>query len=427
MKTFLFAPLLAVLVLLASCRRDEGKVQSEKLPVVVEQVKANADYAAQRYVGQVEAERSALVSFTGTGMIVEMAVSEGQHVKKGQLIARLDESQARHMVEEATLGEKQAASQEAQSATLEEQAANKRVASGYTTAQASHALALAKATLDQAADALARMQTLHEKGSLPDVKWVEVQTKYEQAQQSYNAAQRVVDEARVEALQSDLGLRQARETRQASRVGSAQSGVTRAIADKNLRDCAIYAPTDGVVVERFLSVGEVALPSQPVVRMMTTKNVSVVVSVPEADIQNIEDGMRCVVRSKAIAGEEWVSRRLTKVVDGDATTHTYKVKIEVEDAGHRLLPGMVCEVLLAPSEAPLRLTVPLRAVGERSDGSHFVWVFQGGKAHRRTIEIGELRGNRALVVGGLREGETIITEGYQKVDEGSEVITTNSH
>lgn len=422
MKEYVYAAVVAAGVAFASCKGDDAQVGREPLAVVTETVEMTTEYAAQEYVGTVAAEQSSLVSFTGTGAVKEMAVREGQTVRKGQLIARLDAEQSENMLAEAELAQEQSRHTEAVSANLREQAANQRRGSDYSEEQARQSLALAEASLRQALDARERMQALHDAGSLPDIKWVEVQTKVDQAQASYEAARKVVDQSKIQTQQNDLGLRQAETTQQSSRVATEQAGVSVDIARKNLKDCAIYAPTDGVVVQTFLNAGEVALPSQPVARIMTTADVDVVVAVPERDIASIGAGTRCVVRCSALAGEEWVTTDVVKLMDGDALTHTYKVKVRLRGAGQKLLPGMVCSVAFCPAGAEPRLMVPVRAVQQRSDGTHFVWVARGSKAHRQTIELGQLTGNRAVVTAGLRRGDKMITEGYQKVDEGGEII-----
>lgn len=436
MNKAFYTTLVVTLVTLASCKSDEAKVEKETLQVETETISRTTDYSSQSYVGVVEAEASSLVSFTGTGAIVEMAVREGQHVRKGQLIARLDETQARNLLNQAQYGHEQARKTEEQSMTATEQAQYTQEQAKYVREQSSvgqqqaqNALALAKATLDEALDAQARMKVLHDNNSLPEMKWVEVQTKVQQAQASYNTALKNCETASITTKQSDVsykqtevGTRQAQNVNAQSQVATKQAGVNVDIARKNLQDCAIYAPCDGVVVTKYLNVGEVALPSQPIVKIMTNNNVKVTVSVPEKDMAGITDGMRTIVRCAALEGEEWVSTSLVKDLSGDPLTHTYKVKVNVPSAGSKLLPGMVCNVLFSSEDATPEITVPIRAVQQKMDGSNFVWVAKDGKAHRQEVAIGKTIGNRIIITSGLTEGTKVITEGYQKVDEGGAII-----
>jgi len=67
------------------------------------------------------------------------------------------------------------------------------------------------------------------------------------------------------------------------------------------------------------------------------------------------------------------------------------------------------------------MTVPVRSVQQSADGNKFVWLDKNGKAHRQTIETGQVQGDRICIVSGLAEGDKVIVEGYQKVSQGSEV------
>ena len=387
----LIASLMAGAIMLTGCKGTETKPTKDPLQVVTETVEMSTDYDSDDYVGVVEAESSSMVSFTGTGLIVDMLVKEGQRVRKGQLIARLDTEQAQHMLSQARYGREQAANASAQARQSEEQA---RLAQQ----QAANSVAMAKAQLDQAKDAQERMRQLYEANSLPEMKWVEVKSKVEQAQASYDIALKSQEQAAVTLRQSQTGYDQ-------TQTAQGQAGVTEKMAEKNLKDCSVYAPCDGVVTNRYLNRGEVALPSQPIVKIITSRDVKVCISVPEADIAKLQDGDRMTVRCAALEGEEWVSQTIVKDMQGDVTTHTYKVNIQVRDAGDKLLPGMVCNVKHAKGESEARITVPIKAVQQRADHTLFVWVAEGGKAHRRTITIAQTVGNRAIVTSGLKPGD----------------------
>ena len=170
--------ILAALALFSACGKErETQQQMEALRVSVEQVQRSTETRTTPYVGVVEEEQSTMVSFTGMAVLKSVNVAEGQAVRKGQLLATLDDAQARN------------------------------------------ALAAAKSALDQARDAEQRMRKLYDNQSLPDMKWVEVQSKVEQAQASY-----------------DMCL-------------------------KNLQDCSATAPCSGVVGSKIMGVGETVLPS----------------------------------------------------------------------------------------------------------------------------------------------------------------------
>ena len=88
-------------LLITACSSGPRQAEEETLQVVVEQVAPSAEFNCTPYVGVVEEEQSTMVSFTGMAMLKTMKVSEGQQVRKGQLLASIDDAQARHDLEAA--------------------------------------------------------------------------------------------------------------------------------------------------------------------------------------------------------------------------------------------------------------------------------------------------------------------------------------
>ena len=249
--------------------------------------------------------------------------------------------------------------------------------------QARNLLAGAEAQAQQAEDALQRYQLLHDNGSLPEVQWVEIQSKVAQAR-------------------SQL-----------------------AVAKKNLADCRLVAPVGGIVGKKMVKAGETALPSQAVVTILDISGVKVKVAIPEAEVSGITSRSSSYIEVEA-AGKRLSGGAIEKGVVADALTHTYDVRINVPNGDRRLLPGMVASVRFVatlPQQTGRQATVPVTAVQRRADGSLFVWtVGQDSTAHRSTVTIGQTEGNRIAVTDGLADGQRIVTEGYQKLSEGTKVI-----
>lgn len=329
------------LLLLTSCgKKDENATAgNEPLAVKTEKAVATSDYASTPYVGVVEQMSTTMVSFNGMGVLKQVNAREGQSVKKGQLLATIDDSQSRN------------------------------------------ALTAAKAALEQALDAESRMKQLHDKGSLPDMKWIEVESQVQQARATY------------------------------------------AMCQKSLADCAVYAPCSGVVGDKIMGVGETALPAEPVLTILDISSVKVKVSIPEKEIARISAGTQTSITVDALGGETFSGGQIEKGVSGDVTTHTYNIFIHLPNADHRLLPGMVANVRFtgADMQPQHAITLPVRAVQQSADGKQFVWVVKDKKAHRQNVSLGETSGNRIAITDGLSEGMDVVVEGYQKLSEGSAV------
>ena len=332
-----------VLSVMLICSCTGKKEHDSKAPTRVKTEVASTAMSmnGQTYVGMVEECEATAVSFTGMGVVKRVLVNEGQAVGRGQLIAEMDDTQARNL------------------------------------------LSGAEATLAQANDALERYKMLHDAGSLPEVQWVEIQSKVAQAKSQYE------------------------------------------VARKNLADCRLTAPVSGVIGKKLIGAGETALPSQAVVTILDISSVKVKVAIPETEIGGISGNTSSIIKVEAI-GRSFEGGRIEKGVQADALTHTYDIRIHVANRERKLLPGMVASVLFSSDKREVKsekLSMPVTAVQKQADGNLFVWtVGKDSTAHRTTITTGETLGNRIVVASGISEGERIVTEGYQKLSEGTKVV-----
>lgn len=364
----LFLSVILVVTLLSGCKKQEEKASKKPVRVETEVVTVGGVENGQTYVGVVEENEATAVSFTTMGVIKRMYVSEGQMVSRGQLLAEIDASSSSNGVEIARA----------------------------STNQANDMVKQAEQVYAQAKDAYDRMKILHDNGSLPEIKWVEVETRLRQAETGLNSA----------------------------RSGVASAQAAEKIARKGVADTRLYAPVSGVIGKRQLVVGETALPSQAVVSILDISIVKVKVSIPEDELNNIGAGTPSYITVDAI-NSSFNGGRIEKGVQADMVTHTYDVRINVSNPSRKLLPGMVASVqFLNRSRGESgNVYVPISAVHKNPGGECFVWTIDANKqAHRTTITVGSTKGNRIAIISGLRVGERIITNGGQKLSEGTSVI-----
>ena len=327
-------------MLICSCTSKQEQATKAPIRVKTEVVQTATSTNGQTYVGIVEECEATAVSFTSMGVVKRMLVNEGQAVAKGQLIAEMDDTQARNL------------------------------------------LSGAEAQMAQANDALERYKMLHDAGSLPEVQWVDIQSKVAQAKSQLE------------------------------------------VAKKNLADCRLVAPVSGIVGKRLVGAGETAMPSQAVVSILDISTVKVKVAIPEAEISGISTNTSSTIKVEAVNGT-FSGGKIEKGVQADALTHTYDIRINVANEGRKLLPGMVASVLFAATQSQHtgQLAVPVTAVQRKADGSLFVWTVSGDStAHRTVVTTGETAGNRIIITDGISDGNRIVTEGYQKLSENTKVV-----
>ena len=340
MKSKSMIMLLTAELLLSSCGNKKGDAEKAPIRVKTEVVSTGSSQVGQTYVGIVEEREGTAVSFTSMGVVKRVLVTEGQSVSKGQLIAEMDDTQARNL------------------------------------------LSGAEAQMAQANDALERYKMLHDNGSLPEVQWVEIQSKVAQAKSQFE------------------------------------------IAKKNLADCKLTAPVSGIVGSKMIKAGETALPSQAVVTILDISSVKVKVAIPEAEVGGIAATTPTRIKVDA-ANKEVSGGHIEKGVQADALTHTYDIKVNVANADRKLLPGMVASVQFAAAaqQQTELLTLPITSVQKKADGSLFVWtIAKDSTAHRSPVQIGRTAGNRVVINGGVSTNDRVVTEGYQKLSENTRVV-----
>ena len=110
---------------------------------------------------------------------------------------------------------------------------------------------------------------------------------------------------------------------------------------------------------------------------------------------------------------------IEKSMTASLLTHSYPVKVLIEQPDNELTPGMIGKVVLK-ADVSKGIIIPANAVLINQEGK-FVWVAEDGRATRRKITLAVYSGNGVIVSEGLKTGDIVIVEGYQKVSEGMKV------
>ncbi len=343
-------------ILTAGCTDNKDGQNVRPVSVKTMTVVATATAATQGYSGTIEEESGSSLSFPTVGTLKNVSVEEGQMVSQGQLIAT---------IEEASL-------------------------------QSAHDAALA--AKEQALDAEQRMKLLHDAGSLPEIKWVEVQTQVRQALAAEKMAQKALSDARL------------------------------------------YAPFSGYVAEKQAESGQSVAPGVPIVKLVRIDRVKVSISVPEEEISQIRTGQPLQVRVSALGSKTFEAKVTEKSVTADALSRSYEVKGIISNPHHELLPGMIAEVTTAveratAAEGDLKspdsrvadlksattVTLPAEIIQIDADNRPFVWTVARGKAQRTYVTLGQNIGDNVQIAEGLKADDKVICEGQQKVSNGLEV------
>lgn len=365
-------------LLTVSCSKQK---QERENVIKVKTIEASSTsfYGAESYSGTIEENGGVSLSFPVGGTVKQINVSEGQAVSAGQLIAVLDATTLGNLVSasSATVGQAQAA-----------------------VGQARAGLSQAEKSAAQAQDAYNRMKQLHDNGSLPEIKWVEVQTQYRQAQDAVNAVKQQVKQAEA-AVQS----------------AKAQQNISL----KNLHDTRLYAPSAGYISKKLTEVGQNVAPGQPVAMLVNIRQVKIKINVPEDDIAKIHVGQAFRFTVSSLAGQTFTARVTEKGVSADPITRSYEVKAVADNPNRQLLPGMICDVYVQASSNTSAITLPANIIQIDIDNRPFVWTVVNGVARKTAVTLGESVGDNIQIVGGLSSKDKVIIEGQQKVSNGMKV------
>lgn len=357
--------LAAALLTLAGCGNDRRRVPPPP-PVVQGLTLAVVHHRNEpdtlEVSGTVRSRTSAQVSARIPGTVGMLSVSEGDRVRSGQLLGRLEslEQTARAVGASAALDDARSA--------LDEALARQK---------------LADVTFE-------RFQKLHEEQALTRQEFETRRTERELAHKAV---------ARAEAR-----LRQSREL----------AAAADAVADHRL----IVAPISGIVTARQVSLGATVFPGQPLLVIDDEHTYRLELAIPESRAGAVRIGSRVTMAFDALGTQ--VTGTISEIVPAaDPAGRTVTARVPLRLAGVR--SGMFGRGSVALATATPVISVPRNAVVERGSLTS-VWVAGDDDILRmRLVKTGRIRGERIEILTGLADGERIVTAGSERALEGARI------
>jgi len=228
-----------------------------------------------------------------------------------------------------------------------------------------------------------------------------------------NASKSDLDAARAGAESSRAQLAAARQRVERSRR---QVGYTR-----------LTAPVAGAIAAVRVEEGENVGAGQAVAVLASGRLPEVAVAVPGALISGIEEGGAATVAFEDLEGPVYPAR-VTEVGVVASPSGTFPVTVRLERESEEVRSGMAASVTFRfESAGGARIYLPSVAVGEDAEG-RFVWVLDGAGetavTHRRAVEVGELTPEGLEILGGVVDGERVVTAGVRRIHDGQTVRVT---
>jgi RND family efflux transporter MFP subunit len=327
--------------------------------------------------GYVVARRAATVSSKVTGKVAEVLIEEGQHVAAGEVIARLDDSNAR-----AALGQARAQA-----------------------AAAEASVRVAQANLEGVGPKYARSQRLHDRGFLSEQDVADAKAAADAARESLALAERQAQAAR------------------------AAVEVYRRAED----DMVIRAPFAGVVTVKAAQPGEMVSPVSAgggftrtgIGTIVDMDSLEVDVDVAESFINRVRPGMPARVKLNAYPEWDIPAEVIAVVPTADQSKATVSVRVGLKQKDARIIPQMGAHVAFlsaAPQGRPDRqagrsVVVPPEAVQVEDSGQPVVFVVADGRAERRPVRLAEKTSLGQTLVAGVSPGEIVAVDGAERLKD----------
>ncbi|HWP57707.1 MAG TPA: efflux RND transporter periplasmic adaptor subunit [Candidatus Acidoferrales bacterium] len=313
--------------------------------------------------GYVVARRQAAVASKGTGQLVYLAVEEGDSVKKGQLIARLESSDVEAALERAREN-----------------------------------LRMQEADLSDAQQSLERQRILLQKQFIAPAEYDAAEARYKRVVASIEAARAAVREAEAAVANT--------------RIYAPFDGT---VVNKNADIGEIVAPLAGAVSSRAA-----------VVTIADLNSLEVEADVSESNLTRVFPDQPCDITLDAYPDRHYPGFVSKIVPTADRSKATVQVKIRFKSYDRRVLPEMSAKISFLPkgqeelAQMKPVLTVPATAVATRN-GRHVVYQMKDGKAAEVPVTVGAEMGSLIEIKQGLKAGDKVIASVNESIEAGTRV------
>jgi RND family efflux transporter MFP subunit len=327
--------------------------------------------------GYVTARRQATVSSKVTGKVTAVLIEEGMHVKRGDLLARLD------------------------------------------------------ASIPDAAYRLYEAQERAAASALQETRVRIAEAKLEFDRMSRLSSEDVASKADLDRARAEVDSLEARLVVQQDQLAVARRQVE--LQQQDVSDTEIRAPFDGIVVSKDAQPGEMISPLSAgsgftrtgICTLVDMDSLEIEVDVNEAYINRVRADQPVEAALDAYPDWKIPAHVITVVPTADRQKATVRVRIGLDQRDPRILPDMGVKVsFIAQDEGTEKAKPPLtipRAAMRRDGESDVVFVVQDNKVERRAIMVGMPQGERIEVASGLSAGETVVVAGPETLADGARV------
>jgi HlyD family secretion protein len=453
-------------------RRAEAPTAAEVgVPVEVRPAETTTLVERVSAGGSITALREVLVTAKLTARVAAVLVNEGDDVRAGQVLVRLESEDVQAQVRQAEAGlaaaaarlrmleegarpqERAQADDQVRSAEANLAAATARLrmleegARPQERAQADAAVAQARANFETAKANLDRMRMLYETGAVSKAQLDAAELQHDVARAQYDAAvqqrslvqtgprAQEIEMARSQVQAARAQLDAARQQRalvqqgaraqevQMARAQVAQAQAAVAFARLQLANATVVAPFAGTVTRRLVEPGQLVTPMPgqgALVMLAQIDTVYAGLDVSETDLGRIRVGQPVALRIDAYPDRTFTGTVRELGYAADPRVRVFRIKVAVPNPDHALKPGMFARGEITVATHPGATVIPRSAVVTEG-GRTLVFVAEAGIARARTVRLGIASGPMVQVVFGLSKGDAVIVAGHDGLTDGTPV------
>jgi RND family efflux transporter MFP subunit len=226
--------------------------------------------------------------------------------------------------------------------------------------------------------------------------------RFESAYKTGGVTKQQLDQAKVAMVNADANYKQAK---------------------INVGDTRVKAPISGIINKKFIEPGSMltAMPSTELFEIVNTNTLKLTVAVNESQVASLKTGTKVSITSSVYPDQKFAGKISFIAAKADATL-SFPVEIEISNnSNNDLKAGMYGTALFQSAQQKQNLMVIPRAAFVGSVNSNQVFVVENGKAKLKKISAGRILGDQVEIVGGLSDGDNVVTTGQINLQDGDTV------
>ncbi|GED67826.1 hypothetical protein BRE01_15280 [Brevibacillus reuszeri] len=347
-----------------------------------------------------------------TGTLREFVVKEGDKVKKGQVIAKIDTSDVDSKILDI----------DAQMELARANLAKAQVGSEpEEVAQENERVLQAQREYDTAKKEYDRMHQLFTSGA-------STQQELDKAKSQVDSTLSTLNVAKQQLSLKKKGPRKEEIASQQAQINKLQ--VERGQLEKDRVQSVLVAPADGTIIAVAADNGQYVNKGTEILTLANLDNLLIQADINESDVNKMKAGQTAVIEGTTL-GKQQLNAKVTRIAPTATTTQSSsgqgektRVKVTLTPEGDlsALKPGFHVDINISVQKIDQALQVPIEAVQQDADGSTFVWIAADGVAKKQKIETGTENELFSHVKSGLNGDEQIILSPVDSLTDGVPIM-----